>query len=50
MTNPLRRAAETLQNEIESTVDPRRKRSLSLALGSTYAAQSKFYPPHRLTT
>lgn len=44
MTNPLRRAADSLQNEIRATDDPRRQRSLRLALGSALAAESKFFP------
>lgn len=47
MTNPLRRSVEMLQSEIEATSDPRRKRSLGLALGSAYAAEAKFFPPQR---
>lgn len=49
MTNPMRRAAESLQRQIDATEDPRRQRSLRLALGSATAAESKFYPRRRQT-
>ena len=44
MTNPLRRAAHSLQDQIESADDPGLRRSLQLALGSAIAAESKFFP------
>lgn len=50
MTNPLRRASESLQRQIDSTTDPRRQRSLRLALGSAVAAEGKFFPGRRHTS
>ncbi len=44
MTNPLRHAADALQQQMAATTDPGLKRSLQLALGSAIAAESKFYP------